>query len=36
MMNCQLLTEYFNSFKDLMEDDFIKNRVKIVKSYNIN
>lgn len=36
MMNYQLLTEYFNSFKDFMEDDFIKNRVKIVESYKIN
>lgn len=36
MMNYQLLTKYFNSFKDFMEDDFIKNRVKIVESYKIN
>ena len=36
MMNYQLLTEYFNSFKDFMEDDFIKNRVKIIESYKIN
>lgn len=28
MMNYQLLTEYFNSFKDFMEDDFMQNQVK--------
>ena len=36
MMNYQLLTEYFNSFKDFMEDDFMHNQVKIVESYKIN
>ena len=36
MINYQLLTEYFNSFKDFMEDDFMQNQVKIVESYKIN
>ena len=36
MMKYQLLTEYFNSFKDFMEDDFMHNQVKIVESYKIN
>ena len=36
MMNYQLLTESFNRFKDFMQDDFIKNQVKIVESYKIN
>lgn len=36
MMNYQLLTEYFNRFKDFMEDDFIMNCVVIVETHKIN
>lgn len=36
MMNYALLTDYFNSFKDFLDDDFINNRVCYVETFKIN